>query len=349
MKILIVTLGSIGDLLPFLPVAEALRLGGHTPVIASNAGYAQLVRMNGFAFAPILDAPQQALDEAIASDPARAWKIVREDMFERATQATFDFIAPHAQQGNCAVLASWSAFGATLAHEKLGVPLFTVYLSPHAVEEGRDAGGRKLGLFPDWFGPVPDDVRAMGFPLFGDAAIPALPAEVESFLADGPPPVIFTPGSFMRKSAAFFRASAAACRQLNARAIFLTPYRDQIPMDLPPSIRHFSYVSLQRLAPRGAALVHHAGIGTTAQGLRAGIPQLVAPVFFDQPDNAKRIAALGVGELVQDYNATDISLRLAQLLGSAAVRQACQHVMSLFAASDPVADICRTITARGPQ
>jgi UDP:flavonoid glycosyltransferase YjiC (YdhE family) len=345
MKILIVTLGSIGDLMPFLPIAEGLRLRGHTPVIASNASYAQLIRMNGFAFAPIWESSQKMLDDTLAHDPAQAWKIVHQEMFERATQATFDFIAPHARQGNCAVLASWSAFGAQLAHEKLGVPIFTAYLSPHAVEEGRAAGGHRLGFFPDWFGPVQKGLQPLGFPLFGDTAVPALPPEVEQFLAEGSAPVIFTPGSFMRKSAAFFRASMEASRQLNARAIFLTPYKDQVPTDLPGTIRHFSYVSLQRLAPRGAALVHHGGIGTTAQALRAGIPQLITPVFFDQPDNARRIAALGVGQLVQNYDAKDVALRLAEILNSPAVRQDCLRVKALFAAGDPVADICRMITA----
>lgn len=343
MKILIATLGSIGDLLPFFPIAEGLRLGGHTPVIASNAGYAQLVRMNGFAFAPVWNGPQQALDDTLASNPVRAWQIAREEMARHATQPVFDFIAHHAKQERCAVLASWSALGAGLAHEKLGVPLFTAYLSPHALEE--KTSGRKLGFFPDWFGPPPDDAIAAGFPLFADALVPDLPAEVESFLADGPPPVIFTPGSFMRQAAPFFQASAEACRQLQARAIFLTPYGDQIPHDLPASIRHFSYVSLQRLAPRGAALVHHGGIGTTAQALRAGIPQLVKPVFFDQPDNARRIAALGVGQLVQDYDAETVFQRLAEILGNPTVRQACLRVKALFAAGDPVADICRMVTA----
>lgn len=345
MKILIVTLGSIGDLLPFLPVAERLRLAGHAPVIASNAGYAQLVRMNGFDFAPVWEGPRQALDDTLAGDPARAWHIVRDEMFAHATQPAFDFIAHHAKQERCVVLASWSARGAALAHEKLGVPLFTAYLSPHALQEG--VGANALGFFPGWFGPAdwPDDFAAAGFPLFDDALIPPLPAEVERFLADGPPPVIFTPGSFMRKSAQFFQASLEACQRLQARAIFLTPYADQIPVNLPPSIRHDSYVALQRLAPRGAALVHHGGIGTTAQALRAGIPQLVTPVFFDQPDNARRIAALGVGRPVQAYNAAAVAQQLANLLDSAAVRQDCARVKDLFAAGDPVADICRRITA----
>jgi UDP:flavonoid glycosyltransferase YjiC (YdhE family) len=343
MKILLVTLGSIGDLLPFLPIAEGLRLRGHTPVIASNASYAQLVRMNGFEFAPVWNGPQQALDGTLASDPAQAWKIVRQEMTEDATQATFDFIAHHAKLGPCTVLASWSASGAGLAHETLGVPLFTAYLSPHALDE--DAGGRKLGFFPDWFGPAPDDTALMGFPMFEDAAVPNLPADVESFLGDGPPPVIFTPGSFMRRSASFFQASMEVCRQLQARAIFLTPYGDQIPRDLPASIRHFSYVSLQRLAPRSAALVHHGGIGTTAQALRAGIPQLVTPVFFDQPDNAQRIAALGVGQIVQDYDADAVSRLLAGLTDSPKVQRECLRVKTLFTAGDPVADICRMVTA----
>ncbi|MFD4246822.1 glycosyltransferase [Streptomyces sp. NPDC058525] len=48
------------------------------------------------------------------------------------------------------------------------------------------------------------------------------------------------------------------------------------------------------LFPRMAAVVHHAGAGTTAAGLRAGVPAVPMPVWFDGPFWASRLAALGV-------------------------------------------------------
>ena len=45
-------------------------------------------------------------------------------------------------------------------------------------------------------------------------------------------------------------------------------------------------------------MVHQGGIGTTAQALRAGVPQLVIPYSFDQPDNAARIERLGISQTI---------------------------------------------------
>ena len=340
MKFLLVTLGSIGDLMPFLALADALRHRGHDVAIASHAGYAALVRGSGFDFGIVSERPLQALDSLIASDPGQAWEAVRRDVFLPATRPVRDFIAHHVRLGPCKVIASWNAFGARLAHEELGVPLCRIFLSPHALHETRDKAGERLGLFPSWFAPEMQGIRTYGFPMFADAAVPALPAALEEFLSAGPPPVLFTPGSFMRQASGFFRHSLAVCEQLELRAIFLTPYGDQVPARMPSAIRHFSFVSLQRLAPFGAALVHHGGIGTCAQALRGGIPQLVAPVFFDQPDNAARVEALGVGRHVQAYEPAQIAGVLTELLTSRAVRDACKVAQSRFAGADPMHEIC---------
>jgi rhamnosyltransferase subunit B len=342
MKFLLVTLGSIGDLMPFLAIADALRQRGHQVVIASNAGYAALVSGSGFEFAIVSDRPHQALDDVLESDPRQAWKRVWDEVFVPAAGPTRDFIAHHVQAGPCKVIASWNALGARLARQMREFPLCTAYLSPHAVQDDRDLSGprgERIGLFPSWFGPTPD-VTLTGFPMLDDVLVPALPPDLESFLQDRPAPVIFTPGSFMRRSEAFFQEAMAACESLGLRAVFLTPHGDQIPQTLPPTISHFKFISLQRLARHAAALVHHGGIGTCAQAMRAGIPQLIMPVFFDQPDNAARVAALGVGRRITRFGRDEVSEKLREILGDPSVRRNCTAVQEHFPASDPMRIIC---------
>ena len=328
MQVLLVTLGSIGDLMPFLAVAERLRARGHSCVIASNAGYAPLVQAAGFPFAVIWQRSQQSLDEVIRRDPAHAWEAVRDQMFIPATEPAFAFIAEFARREPSVVLASWSAFGAARARAQLGVKLATAWLSPYPLAAHRGEAGPSdadIAFFPDWFASVPAPVRQTGFPLFEDALVPALPAELETFLVAGPPPVILTPGSFMRQARGFFEAGLKACAALNQRAILLTPYADQVP-SLPVWARHFPYIALQRLAPRASALIHHGGIGTAAQGLRAGVPQLLAPLFFDQFDNAARLEALGVGRRLADaHDGQEMTAALAAML----VPQVREHSRSL--------------------
>ena len=339
MKFLLVTLGSIGDLIPFLAVADALRQRGHMAVIASHAGYAALVRGSGFEFAIVSERPQQPLDDLIAKDPDQAWQAVRQTVFVPAIQPVRAFIAHHARQGPCRVIASWNAFGAPDICAELAIPFCRIYLSPRALRED-DGPGARMGFFPSWFAPDIHGIVATGFPMLADAVVPALPAALEDFRRAGPPPVLFTPGSFMRQAGSFFRHSLAVCEQLGLRAVFLTPYGDQIPVNLPATVRHFNFVSLQRLAPLARALVHHGGIGTCAQALRAGIPQLVAPVFFDQSDNAARIETLGVGRGLKDYGQVAVGGMLAQLLASQTVRENCASVRARFAGPDPMALIC---------
>jgi UDP:flavonoid glycosyltransferase YjiC (YdhE family) len=232
------------------------------------------------------------------------------------------------------------------AHDTAGLPLCKIYLSPGGLEsdEGRRGDGpglRHVGLFPGWFAGAPA-LTQTGFAILGDDMVPPLTGEIETFLREGPPPVIFTPGSFMRDAGAFFRESLAACDRLGLRAIFLTPYREQIPQSLPAHVRHFSYAPLQRLAPRAAALVHHGGIGTLAQGLKAGIPQLVMPLFFDQPDNAARLAALGVGASLtpQSWRSDTVAEKLQALLQSDVVKHKCARAAAQFAKDDAVEQSC---------
>jgi len=155
-----------------------------------------------------------------------------------------------------------------------------------------------LALFPSWFAaPQPDwpaIVRLIDFPQYDAGALETMPPELLEYLHAGEAPIVFTPGSAMKTGGDFFAASARACELLGRRGIFLTRYPEQLPA-LPPMVRHFHYAPFSQILPHAAAFVHHGGIGSVAQGLRAGVPQLVMPCSYDQLDNATRVQRLGAG------------------------------------------------------
>ncbi|HWW83212.1 MAG TPA: glycosyltransferase [Vicinamibacterales bacterium] len=211
-----------------------------------------------------------------------------------------------------------------------------------------NAPQRVLGLFPDWFGePQPDwpgQLRLTGFVLSDDSCAPYSREAgletadrgrsgsddslgLEQFLARGEAPVVFTPGSANRQATPFFRAGIEATSRLGRRALLVTGFREHLPPVLPAHVHHVSYAAFATLFPRAAAIVHHGGIGTCAQGLAAGVPQLVMPMGFDQPDNASRIAHLGVGETIEpgQFTAERVAAALSRLLSSADVADACQR------------------------
>jgi rhamnosyltransferase subunit B len=68
------------------------------------------------------------------------------------------------------------------------------------------------------------------------------------------------------------------------------------------------FADLSCLLPQALLVVHHGGIGTIAQSLRAGIPQLVRPLAFDQVDNARRIARLKAGAFLSAEQRDDVEL-----------------------------------------
>lgn len=159
-----------------------------------------------------------------------------------------------------------------------------------------------LALFPSWFGATqpdwPQPLYHADFPRYDPHPDAPLSAELAAFLAAGDAPVLFTPGTGNRQAAAYFSAALRAIEALGRRAIFLTPFEQQIPARLPGSVLWQAYVPVRALLPRAAGLVHHGGIGTTAEALASGTVQLVIPFAHDQFDNAARVAALGCGVIL---------------------------------------------------
>lgn len=208
---------------------------------------------------------------------------------------------------------------------------------------------RVIGLWPQWYAPAQSDwpaqMKLTGFPLYDERGVESVPPEMASFLAAGPPPIAFTFGSAMTHARELLQTSADACHRLGQRGILLTRFREQVPAYLPEGVRHFDYAPFSELLPRCAALVHHGGIGTTAQCLAAGIPQLIVPFAHDQHDNVSRIKQLGAGVDLspKKYRPKRVAEILDRLRSDAAMARRCREVSALFKGHDSLGETCDVI------
>jgi UDP:flavonoid glycosyltransferase YjiC (YdhE family) len=404
---LLITLGSHGDVHPFVGLGVSLRQRGHRVTLATNALFQSIIETAGLEFAPLGSAEefQSVLQHPDLWHPQRGGKLVIKEALLPMIRPTFELIQRMSAAGDVIVTAHAIAFGARIAQEKLGIPLVTVHLAPAVLRSAFDplrmsavdflrympAGlirtfwkvidrmiidpllaqpintfrkelglppvsgfirdwwmspQRVIGLFPDWFTPPqvdwPPQLRLTGFPLFDERTHHELAVELKDFLAAGPPPVVFTFGSAMTQAADRFAASIAACQQSGRRGLLLARHSDQMPTSLPPGILHVPYAPFSELLPHCAALVHHGGIGTTAQGLAAGVPQLVVPFAHDQFDNAYRVKRLGCGmELSQPkYRPRLIARALDRLIGDTTIASQCQIIAKRMRQDDPVDIAC---------
>ena len=120
------------------------------------------------------------------------------------------------------------------------------------------------------------------------------PSRVEDFLAAGPPPVFVGFGSMAPgHGARLARPVLDAVRAAGVRAIVQAGWSG-LRADEHPDVLNVGPMPHDWLFPRVAAVVHHAGAGTTAAALRAGVPAVPVPVLADQPFWARRLRALGV-------------------------------------------------------
>ena len=195
-----------------------------------------------------------------------------------------------------------------------GNPLFEGAHSPDLV----------LALFSELFAqPQPDwprNARATGFAFYDGANEIKMPTELNDFLDNGAPPIIFTLGtSAVWVAQDFYRESIAAAQLHNRRAVLLIgDQRNKIAESLPPEIIAVDYAPFGSLLKRGCAMIHHGGVGTTSQGLRAGIPTLIVPFAFDQPDNAAHAERLGTSRTLHrsKYKRDNVAAELDKLLNN---------------------------------
>lgn len=368
-KILLTTIGTLGDLHPFIALALALGERGFAPVLAVAEDQIGKVRGAGLDAVAILPG-FEAIRRRMGVDESDAVRRIMDDQREMleqvllpalsASTAALDLAAADAE----AIIASIFMFAAPIVAEKHGTPLISVVLQPMAMlsafdppatpdfwmmkaspagnlgaawnravyammrqvlrllysrridgvraEHGLPARGAArmlepgsqarlvLGCYSPLLGTLPRDAlpntRIVGFPIFDShsGAPEALDPALVAFLGEGPPPIVFTLGTFAVHGAGTFYAEAAeTARRLGRRAVLLTG--EKAAPARTGDIFRCAYAPHSLLFPRAAAIVHHGGVGTTGQALRAGKPQLIVPHMGDQNDHAHRIRRMGVG------------------------------------------------------
>jgi sterol 3beta-glucosyltransferase len=131
---------------------------------------------------------------------------------------------------------------------------------------------------------------------FLDASDWTPPADLVEFLQNGAPPVYIGFGSMgSRKPEETADLVLQAIDRTGQRAILQAGWGGLRKADVPDTVLMVNSVPHAWLFPRMAAVVHHGGAGTTAAGLRAGVPSIVIPFFGDQPFWGQRVADWGVG------------------------------------------------------
>ncbi|MBN1266296.1 MAG: glycosyltransferase family 1 protein [Anaerolineales bacterium] len=147
------------------------------------------------------------------------------------------------------------------------------------------------------------------------------PRDLLNFLTNGPPPVCLGTGSSSDRAAEKLAASFIdACRHSGQRGVVV----GNQSVLLPDNVFLIKDAPYSWLFPRCSSVIHHGGAGTTAAGLRAGVPNIILPISSDQPFWAARVFALGVGPApipARKVNSTNLTAAMKAALESATMRQ----------------------------
>jgi UDP:flavonoid glycosyltransferase YjiC (YdhE family) len=174
----------------------------------------------------------------------------------------------------------------------------------------------------DW----PDRMHVTGYWFLDQEPEWQPPADLLNFLQAGPAPVYIGFGSMASRDAeATLHLILKALELSDQRGVLLSGWAGIGKGRALPS-HVFSAESLPHswLFPRMAAVVHHGGAGTTAAGLRGGVPSILTPLIADQPSWARQVQALGAGPAplpFQTLTAERLAAAIREAVTNPAMRQ----------------------------
>jgi rhamnosyltransferase subunit B len=332
MNITFVSLGSVGDVAPLVAVAERLQARGHSCELLTNEEFVADARSRGLtahAVAPRIEILHHVLrfDEYLYCSHA---SIARE-LGQRASSVSLVV--------NCDRYCA-----SNLVAEKHGLRVARLHLSPFKLRpydtrrvpayelfarnprvlsfvnplratfglRGVDTAFheeayvvRHIAAFPGWFCADPPSAAPpmdfVGFPLRPERV--PLPPALRAFIQRRGRPLVFTFGTANGQLDGFIEQAELACKELRLPGVILCP-RGAGDRPISERLLLCPFIPLGAVLPEARLLVHHGGIGTTARALEAGVPQVIIPQRFDQPDNGARCAALGACTVLDPASVT---------------------------------------------
>jgi len=248
----------------------------------------------------------------------------------------------------------WQAFRPIISRwrrEALGLgsaPLLGIYREMReSMELLNGYSSRVVPCPPDWGQNV--HVTGYWFPEDRDWQPPD---DLCRFLEGGAPPVFAGFGSMpLADAKRVTDLVLEAARQSGQRIIVHSGWGGAGGVELPEWAFGLDYTPYAWLFPRMAALVHHGGSGTTAFGLRSGVPAIVVPFVFDQFYWGKRIAELGVGPAPVPFAELSAG-RLADAIRAAtedgSMRERARQLGAEIRAEDGLGSAVRVLERLGP-
>jgi UDP:flavonoid glycosyltransferase YjiC (YdhE family) len=346
MKVVLAAYGTRGDTEPFATVGRELLRRGHDVCMAVAPQMVRFVELAGLGAVPFGPESLASGRNRSTQDPVSA--VVDEKQYLSRAMAEWGTTLTALANGADLLLTGRveQQLAANVA-EYYGIPQATLHFYPEAhlrqsgwvgdaMEEAEDAHRRALGL-PDETGHSTRSLEiqaydALCFPeqaaewADGDGWRPFVGAltlelpteaddEVLSWIAEGTPPIYFGFGSgvWLQHPAHTFGLISVACARLGERALICTgasafanaPHSDQVKI--------VDAVNHSAVFPACRAVVHQGGAGTTAAGMRAGVPTLILwhPIN-DQQIWADAVTRLKVGS-GQAFSASNLGSLVADL------------------------------------
>jgi UDP:flavonoid glycosyltransferase YjiC (YdhE family) len=172
-------------------------------------------------------------------------------------------------------------------------------------------------------------------------------SELQAFLDAGAPPVYVGFGSMGGRNPEHLAdLILAALQKSGQRGVILAGWGGLRLKNVPESVFMADSVPHSWLFHQMAAVVHHGGAGTTAEGLRAGVPNLIVPFILDQPFWGTRVHAMGLGPKPiphKKLTADRLAAAIQETISNPKMRQHAQAVGQAIRAENGVANAVQIV------
>lgn len=333
MNITFVSLGSVGDVAPLIAAAERLQARGHSCEVLTNEEFIANARargVNACSVAPPVEIIRQGVrfedylycsSATIGAELAR--RAPRVDLIVNCDRYCASNLLAE-KHGLRVARLHLSPFklrpydtGLTPSYDLFARdPRVLGFVNELRGTFGLDAVATAfhdepyvvghIATFPGWFCPAPPSAAPpmafAGFPLPPERV--PLPPALQAFLQQRGRPLVFTFGTANTQIEESIQEAERCCKELRLPGVVLCPRGVGERRSSSGRLLLCPFMPLGAVLPEARLLVHHGGIGTAARALEAGVPQVVIPQRFDQPDNGARCAMLGVGSVLKPTQAT---------------------------------------------